>query len=379
MQGRSTPGFLVLCAQFSPHSPAARFWSGSLACAPGAVPDRQDTTMPMPRVIAALLLACLARPAYAACAGYDIVIVAGQSNAVGRGLEGTWSYPRPSTASRVFQVVRTYAAGEPDTADTLTPAQFSVAQATEPLDNDTLITDVQNPSRIGFAYAFSQYVAASLAARQTCVVIVPAARSGTSVLAWNLVTRQYAGDLSFFYLDMINRAKLALAKFPGSHVTAFLWQQGEDDTATIGSVGAAAPLRLASLMPDVATFQTQLTGVMAQLRSDLGCGFPLLMGRMADSYLTGFFTDPAEEANAETAKAGVTAAIKAVAAAEPCGNGHFVDSTGLLTNSQEASAPAGAKYMDYTHFSAAALVGNGANTDSLSFRYFRAWYGSAVR
>ncbi len=328
---------------------------------------------------ASLLLTCLALPAFATCAGYDIVIVAGQSNAVGRGLEGVWSYPHPAMAARVFQVVRTYAAGEPDTADYISAAQFSVAQATEPLDNDTLITDVQNPTRIGFAYAFSQYVAFSQASHDQCVVIVPAARSGTSVLAWNLVTRQYAGDLSFFYLDMINRTKLALARFPGSHVTAFLWQQGEDDAATIGSVGSAAPLRLASLMPDVATFQTQLTGVMTQLRSDLGCGFPLLMGRMADSYLTGFFTDPVEEANAEVAKAGVTAAIQSVAAAEPCGDGHFVDSTGLLTNSQEADTPVGAKYLDYTHFSAAAVVGNGANTDSLSYRYFKAWIAAPVK
>jgi hypothetical protein len=335
--------------------------------------------MPKFRLAAAcVVLTCLSLPAFATCAAYDIVIVAGQSNAAGRGLNGVWSYPHPAMAARVFQVVRTYAAGEPDLVNTITAAQFSVAQATEPLDSDTLITDLENPSRIGFAYAFSQYVAANQAAHSTCVVIVPAARSGTSVLAWNLITREYAGDLSFFYLDMINRTRLALAKLPNSHVTAFLWQQGEADTATIGSVGSAAPLRLASLMPDVATFHTQLAGVMAQVRRDLGCGFPLLMGRMADSYLTGFFTDPTEEAQAEIAKTGVTAAIQQVAAAEPCGNGHFVTSAGLLTNSQEPGAvPTVA--VDYTHFSAAAMAGNGANSDSLAYRYFRSWLGAAVK
>ena len=324
------------------------------------------------------LLACVSVPAVAACNSYDIVILAGQSNGVGRGLEGTWSYPHPGAAPHVFQVVRTYSAGAPDVHNYITAAQFSIAQATEPLDNDTLYTDQTNPTRIGFAYAFGQYVVSSLQASNVCVIIVPAAKSGTSVLAWNLITRQYAGDLSFFYLDMINRTKLALAKYPNSHVTAFLWQQGEDDAATIGSVGSAAPLRLASLMPNVATFQSQLTGVMAQLRTDLGCGFPLLMGKMADSYLTDFFTDPTEEANAETAKAGVTAAIQAVAKAEPCGNGFFVDSTGLLTNYQEPSAAA-SNNPDYSHFSAAALVGNGAKTDSLSYRYFMAWSGAAVK
>ena len=327
--------------------------------------------------VSVLLLACLSAPAFAACSSYGIVIVAGQSNAVGRGLYGVWSYPRPSAAARVFQVVRTYTAGQPDTAASITAAQFSLVQATEPLDNDTTITKVQNPNRIGFAYAFSQYVASDQAAAHECVVIVPAARSGTSVLAWNLITRQYAGDLSFFYRDMIDRTKLALAKLPNSHVTAFLWQQGEEDTATIGSVGSAAPLRLAALMPDVATYHLQLAGVMAQMRQDLGCGFPLLMGRMADSYLTGFFTDPIEEAAAEVAKTGVTNAIRSVAAAEPCGDGHFIDSAGLLTNSQEASAPANALSHDYTHFSAAAQVGNGPGTDSLSFRYFKAWQDAA--
>ncbi len=309
-----------------------------------------------------------------ACSGYDIVVLGGQSNGVGRGLEGQWSYPYPEAAMQVFQVVRTYTAGNPITNRPITAAQFAIAQAVEPLDNDTTITLVENPNRIGAAYAFSQYVAAHEPDQTRCVLIVPAARSGTSVLEWNLITRQFAGDLSFFYLDMINRTKLALAALPNSKVVAFLWQQGEQDAETIASTDTPAPLREAGLMPNVATFQTTLTGVMAQFRHDLGCGFPILMGSMSDSYLTNYSTDSGIEAFALATKAAVSTAIQTVAANEPCGQGAYVSGAGLLTNTQEKviNGPH-YKAVDLTHYSAAAQAGSGPNTDSMAYRYFTAW------
>jgi hypothetical protein len=293
------------------------------------------------------------------------VVLAGQSNATGRGLYGRWAYPSPHYASRVFQVTRSYINGKPNLYHFITPAEFQIATAVEPLDNDDEIARVENPTRIGFAYAFSQLLAAHATDAARCVVIVPAARGGTSVLDWNLIPHQFVGDLTFFYLDMIHRTRLALSLLPNSRVAAFLWQQGEEDSDILASLDTPTPSRLDELMPNAATYQADLASVMAQMRHDLGCGFPLLMGQMAPSFISDYSTDPTFQAYAEAAKAAVTAAIQQVAATEPCAQGQFVSSDGLLTNGQEPDAPP-LPHPDVTHFSATSQI-------ALAVRYYAAY------
>jgi hypothetical protein len=107
---------------------------------------------------------------------------------------------------------------------------------------------------------------------------------------------------------------------------------------------------------------------MAQVRRALGCGFPLLLGEMAPSFISDYSTDPAIEANAEATKASITGVIRQVAAAEPCADGYFVPSTGLLTNGQEPDKPASVP-PDFEHFSAAGQIG-------LAARYFAGYQAS---
>lgn len=180
-------------------------------------------------VMAALFAGTAADRARAACTGYDIVVLAGQSNAVGRGLTGAWSLTPAQIAAepRVFQTVRSFDGNSEPIWTYLTSSTFQIAQAREPLMNDSNFAAVAN--RIGFAYSFALLLASQQADTTRCVLIVPAARSGTSVLEWNLISRQFAGDLAFFYLDMISRVKLALSLLPNSRVAAFLWLQGEMD------------------------------------------------------------------------------------------------------------------------------------------------------
>ena len=297
------------------------------------------------------------------CDGYDLVLLAGQSNAVGRGLTGTYAFTPSQVAAepRVYETVRTYDSASDPLWIYLTPDTFQILQASEPLMNDTNLADVAG--RIGFAYSFSLLLASQESDPARCVLIIPAARSGTSVLAWNLVNRQYAGDLSFFYLDMISRTNLALSLLPNSRVAAFLWLQGEADSLTIASIDTPTPDRLVSLMPDVATFQTQLSTVMAQMRTDIGC-VPAMLGDLSPSFISNFSTDSAVEANAEKVKGQIQTAIQAVANADRCKKMTVVRSAGLLTNAQQVATTA--VYPDYTHFSATAQV-------ILSHRFFNAY------
>ncbi len=268
-------------------------------------------------VMAALFAGTAADRARAACTGYDIVVLAGQSNAVGRGLTGAWSLTPAQIAAepRVFQTVRSFDGNSEPIWTYLTSSTFQIAQAREPLMNDSNFAAVAN--RIGFAYSFALLLASQQADTTRCVLIVPAARSGTSVLEWNLISRQFAGDLAFFYLDMISRVKLALSLLPNSRVAAFLWLQGEMDSLTISSIDTPNPLREVSLMPNVATFASQLQTVMAQMRTDLGC-VPAMLGNLSPSFISDFSTDPSIEANAETVKSQIEAAIQTVANNDAC-------------------------------------------------------------
>jgi hypothetical protein len=301
-----------------------------------------------------------ANPATAACDGYDIVVLGGQSNAVGRGLTGAWSLTAAQIAAkpRVFETVRGYdSAGDPAWIY-LTPQTFQITQASEPLMNDSNIHDVAG--RIGFAYSFALLLASQESDAKRCVLIVPAARSGTSILAWNLVDRQYAGDLAFFYLDMISRTKLALAALPNPRVVAFLWLQGEADALTIASIDTPTPDRLATLMPNAATYLSQLQIVMAQMRTDLGC-VPAMLGNLAPSFISDFDTNAAIEANAEAVKGQIEAAMQTVANNDSCKKMAVISSTGLLTNAQQVVTTG---FQDFTHFSATSQI-------ALSNRFYK--------
>ncbi len=314
-------------------------------------------------VLVGMLLAAGAAHAATQCDGYDLVLLAGQSNAVGRGLAGTYSFTPAQIAAqpRVFETVRTYDSATDPIWKYLTQGTFQIIQASEPLMNDTNLEDVAG--RIGFAYSFSLLLASQESDPARCVLIIPAARSGTSVLAWNLIDRQYAGDLAFFYLDMISRTNLALSLLPNSKVAAFLWLQGEADSLNLASLDTPDPSRIASLMPNVTTYQTQLATVMAQMRTDIGC-VPAMLGNLAPSFISNYSTDQAIEAYAETSKRQVETAIQAVANADSCKKMVVVSSAGLLTNAQQVATTA--VYPDYTHYSATAQI-------MLSHRFYRAY------
>lgn len=303
------------------------------------------------------------------CDGYDIVVMAGQSNAVGRGLTGSHTLTSAQIAAepRVFETVRAYDANGYFNYRYLTPATFAIQQAQDPLMTPNNIHSLAG--RIGFTYSFSLFLAANEADPYRCVVIVPSARSGTSVLEWNVRAQKFPGDSKFFYLDMISRTRLALSLLPNARIVAFLWQQGERDTWAIFAHDTGRPDKLLGLMPNARKYYAELSQVIANVREDLGC-FPALFGNMAPVYMTRVATNPAVEKIALQTKAKITQQIQKVVAQEPCHDAQFIPSTSLLTNAQEPQVSVDPDYVstadDYKHFSAASQI-------ILSKRYYDAF------
>lgn len=149
--------------------------------------------------------------------GYDVFLLAGQSNMVGRGAPGN------------------------ATLDAIDPMAFQwgrfggndgrIIPATARLDhNDSLRLD-----RVGLGLAFAKaYLTATGRARR--VLLVPTARGGTSFSAneWN------PGDALFE--DAVARANAAMRSHPDNRFQGILWHQGEADVGRLSTTAYATAL-----------------------------------------------------------------------------------------------------------------------------------------
>lgn len=231
--------------------------------------------------------------------GYDIVILAGQSNMSGRGT------PFASTTDPVHPLVFQY--GNSGAAkNTITPAS-------EPL----LMHDT--PSGIGPGLQFARWYAARALKLNRKILLVPVAHGGTplssnSTLGWR---RGVAGNL---YANMVAQAQGALAAAGAdSRIVAALWLQGETDgdANTTGS-----------------QYQTDFDALVNGLRTDLGISaLPFVVGTMVPEYLS----------------TGTRAAINAV----------HRDTPNRISKTDVAVSATGQNLGDGNHFNAAGQRYNG--------------------
>jgi hypothetical protein len=184
--------------------------------------------------------------------GYDIVILAGQSNMSGRGTP--FSATTDPINARIFQYGNSGA------------AKNTISPASEPL----LMHDT--PSGIGPGLQFARWYTARRLALGRKVLLVPVAHGGTALsttaaLGWR---RGVAGNL---YANMIAQVQGALsAAGSGSRIVAALWLQGETD-GDAGTTGAQ--------------YQTDLDALIAGLRTDLSeSTLPFIIGTMVPEYLS---------------------------------------------------------------------------------------------
>jgi hypothetical protein len=177
-------------------------------------------------------------------AGYDIMILPGQSNSVGQGI-GAFKDTPNTWDRRIFQIGR-----NPGVDMTLVP----------------LGTHLQywQPGRHGHGRSLARYYAEILDVdRKLCVI--PAAYCGTSILQW----LQLVDDGIGLYDDMAARVNVAL-NLPGTNrIIGWFEHQGERDITLAGH----PVMSWHSLMPDAATYQARKLDLIDKVRSDFGTFF----------------------------------------------------------------------------------------------------------
>jgi hypothetical protein len=276
--------------------------------------------------------------------GYDIIIVGGQSNAVGAGLGPfTDSYANPTIDARIMQLGRIG-----DQNLTVIPATW----VQDSITYDALQHWVIPAQRktMGFAIPFARrYIADGHLAANRKVLIVPTAYGGTSILKWLGEISTPTTTPNALYDDMRDRVRTALALPGNNRIVAFLWHQGESDIKFTldGKNGMTASV-----------YKQKFTTLVNKIRTNFPSNpkFPIVAG----DYV------PAWRDTGGSEKATIVAAFEKINrdVLSADGKGGVVSSAGLIAN-----------YPAYTtaetqvvHFSAASQV-------SLGDRYYKKWKG----
>jgi len=258
--------------------------------------------------------------------GYDIIIVAGQSNATDRG-EGTFSGRFESEDGRIRQIGRFG-----DDAMQVVP----VGRLHDGVIWGGLQHWDDNPTTyyMGFALPFARLYARYRLSRRRTALIIPAARGGTSIQSWLGEEGQPFPEL---YPDMLQRIGHAKS-LPGTNrIVAFLWHQGERDV-------------LNGMTPS--TYRAKRIEFFARIRSDIRGKYPILTTKFTEAWLTG---DPVKLAFERAM----------VAATMEDGRGAIVSRAGLPSNGEVLGTN------EFIHFSAPA-------NQTLGVRLFRAWESFAT-
>ncbi len=153
--------------------------------------------------------------------GYDIVVIAGQSNAVGAGRGSVFEnsyYTQPSVLSNICQVGRNLNADR---------SINIIDGGTRELQH----VSYQDDGNHGFGQSFARRYSRHLLQSGRKLLIVPVAKGATSILAWDHLVQNLSGrnDSRYLYANMITRIHKALRQNPENKLVAVLWQQGEAD------------------------------------------------------------------------------------------------------------------------------------------------------
>jgi len=230
---------------------------------------RRCFTILAPSVAALLLLAFI--PSKAVAETRDLILVAGQSNAVGFDAYAEDLPPNADDSKTMFW----WRVGDPppDQFDGTSGGQWTVLQfqpRTEPMSGEAAVKtgrqygNFNKKAKGGFGPEIG--MVRTLAARESRpLAILKTAFSGTSVAHdWNV---EVPGDGDSCYQAMIGEAKAAISaakdKGIGLHPRALVWVQGESDANA----------------KDAPVYAARLTNMLNRLRSDLSApDMVLLLG-----------------------------------------------------------------------------------------------------
>jgi hypothetical protein len=220
--------------------------------------------------------------------GYDIIVVAGQSNAEGVGMGPT--IDDTSRDAVIFQLGR------------VGNDNLKAVPAKDPLQSWSYPNNF-----VGFGLSFARAYAATLPTSRK-VLLVPVAYGGSSILVWE--------KSQILYVDMKARIKAAQALPGENRVVAFLWHQSETDMLFIDAKNPG--------MPNAAVYGTKLQELVTNIRTDFPSQplFPIIMGEPVPSWF-----------KRKSARCKVIKEIKAVVKANP--QNYFAGSQGLKSNLED--------------------------------------------
>jgi hypothetical protein len=260
---------------------------------------------------------------------YHIIVLAGQSNAVGQGTgDFTDPFYTEDRDAKIKQVGRLPGSNKRviDIGNTDNGIKWDGLQHWR-----KRLTDFT----MGFGLPFSRrYVAQGYLPEGDLVLIIPAAFGGTSILQWtdNFIP---LGETQNIHDDMVSRINVGLAT-QGSEIKAILWAQGETDmiSASTNEEGMSSVF-----------YKQKLKQYVHMLRRDVSTTAPIVMTLPLPSWTPGCLD----------AKWAMENAIKSVAHSTGCA----VASTSIPTDLQPnlASNP---------HINAASQI-------ELAQRYFAKW------
>lgn len=271
--------------------------------------------------------------------GYDVMVIAGQSNAVGVGaaqvddeLAGN-----KDIEGRIFQLGRCTYNGK--------PANKVIIPATDPLQHWGCDVEGASPNKKGFGLPFARRYVQKFLQPGRRVLLLPVAKSGSSILAWQKDARNRPNVKDYqeavFYSDMLDRLNFVL-KDSRNRLVAFHWQQGETDMGFIKNKADYNKI-VTAMMSSADDYRSNLIRLFSQFKADVpqAANMAILMGEPSYENPARWTSPKVPYLPAEK----VVSVMRDVAKSAHCGA--FIESDGLLSN----SAPKMVSTKDYVHFS----------------------------
>lgn len=259
--------------------------------------------------------------------GYDIFIVAGQSNAVGAGQgEEVDPLARPEIDDKIDQLGR------------FSSDNFKIIPMGHQLQHWGCD---QGVCAVGFASSFARnYVQRSLGPGRR-VLLVPAALGGSGSFQWDEVIEKVSWPNfqdSRVLLDDLTLRIRHLRALPGKNIFAgLLWHQGETDALCL-----TPGVWCASLTQGVKGFSLRIQNLFRFLRQEAQTDFPILVGGFVPRWGQGSFRIWSSKQQIEGALQRLAQEIPRVG---------YVESRGLTSNAEVVRGS-----QDRIHFSAPAQI-----------------------
>lgn len=239
---------------------------------------------------------------------YDVFVIMGQSNAVGIGGNSFYATGSYQAGDEYLESDRLPTPGikqwrrynNDDTLFTSTTPNDYIIDAADLLDHNMIFTPADasvyqsRPSnnaangfrgrQVGFAYTFAKEYKARTGRN---VLLVPAARNGTSSTQWS------KGNAALLYDNALSGTIAAVNSYPRNRLCGVLWHQGESDGIAArgsGSEAAGSLIRtqfIARVKAIIDNFRADLIANGITGSKVINANIPWLLGGFSEAWIEG--------------------------------------------------------------------------------------------